>query len=190
MRSLTVVMVLASLVVVLRTTSAADVERFLDSDEAKEKEYRQGCAITDYGNLVSAEDVDWAWVQPSAKVGAPGPIELKPIRNYSDVTDPDIGAKVEKDFRAAFERIGKTVGKGGLTATACIFWMDRFNASRAAVPFAGPHLMQAGIGIEIAITNAAGTVLAKVRDNGRQGKEPEEAAAAVVDRIVNYLRDH
>jgi len=165
-------------------------ERFLDSDEAKDKAYRQGCAITDYHDLVAGEDIDWAWTAPSTHVGAPGSIELKPIRNVSDVTDPDIAGKVEKDFQAAFQRIGKTVGKGGLVATACVVWMDRFDAGKAAIPFAGPHLMQAGIGVEISIADASGTVVAKVRDNGRQGHEPAEAAAAVVDRIVNYLRDH
>ncbi len=36
----------------------ADTERFVDSDEAKEKEYRQGCAITDYSDLVSGDGVD------------------------------------------------------------------------------------------------------------------------------------
>jgi hypothetical protein len=68
--------------------------------------------------------------------------------------------------------------------------MERFNTARAMVPFAGPHLMQAGIGIEIALSDASGTVVAKVRDSGRQGNNPEDAAAVVADRIVNYLRDH
>jgi hypothetical protein len=138
------------LLLMVASAYAADVERFVDSDEAKEKAYRQGCAITDYRDLVAGDGIDWVWVSPTAHVGAPGAIELKPIHNYSDVTDPDIGAKVEKDFRAAFERIGKTSGKGGLVATACVFWMDRFDTGRAMVPFAGAHLMQAGIGIEVA----------------------------------------
>jgi hypothetical protein len=50
--------------------------------------------------------------------------------------------------------------------------------------------MQAGIGVEVSVVDANGNVLAKVRDSGRQGHEAAEAASAVVDRIVNYLRDH
>ena len=172
------------------TAACAEPERFLDSDEAKEKSFRQGCAITDYSDMVSGEDIEWVWGRPSAGVGAPGALEIKQVRNNSDVTDPEIAGKVEKDLRAAFERIGKSIGKGGLVATACVYWMQRFNSARAMVPFAGMHLMQAGIGIEVSVADASGKVLAKVRHSGREGKDPAEAAAAVADRIVNYLRDH
>ncbi len=36
----------------------------------------------------------------------------------------------------------------------------------------------------------AGNVVAKIRNDGREGQQTADAAAHVVDAIVNYVRDH
>jgi len=162
---------------------------FLASDEAKDPKYRQGCVITDYRELVGQEAVTWAWVDPAVKVGAPGKIDVQPIRNFSNVTDSSVAPKLERDFKEAFERIGKTPGKGGLTMQSCIIWMERFEPSKAFIPYAGGHLMQAGVGVEMLITEAGGRPVAKIRHSVRQGTEPSAAAGELVDDIVNYLRE-
>jgi hypothetical protein len=174
----------------LAQPAAASKDRFVDSDEFKDKKYRQGCVITDYRDLVEEEDITWAWVDPAFKVGAPGPIDIRPIRNFSDVTDSAVAPKLEQDFKEAFQRIGKTTGKGGLTLDSCIIWMERFEAGKAFIPYAGGHLMQAGIGIEAVLVDAGGRTVAKIRHSVRGGHEPSAAAGKLVDEVVNYLRDH
>ncbi len=166
-------------------------KRFLDSDEAKESaEYKQGCSITDYGNLVAADGVNWAWVDPATKIGAPAPIEILPVKNRSNVTDTALAGNLEADLKQAFERIGKPAGKKGLKADSCIYWVQRADPARAWIPYAGGHMMQAGIGVELTIFDASGRPVAKIRHDGRQGMAPSEAAAEVADDIANYVRDH
>src|SRR5262249_8124161 len=115
--------------------------RFLDSDEAKEADYKKNCAISDYGDVVEADGIDWAWIDPGTKLGGPGGIQITEVKNVSDLTDVNLASTVEGDFKQAFTRIGKTPGSSGLKFTSCIFWADRANAARAFVPFAGGHLM-------------------------------------------------
>jgi hypothetical protein len=178
------------LVVLVATPALAKRDRFVDKDEYKKRERPLNCAITDYADMMEGDGIDWVWIAPSARIGTPGPVEIKPIKNVSDVTDPELAGKVEADFKMAFDRIGKTAGKGGQTMTACIYWVERADMGRAFVPFAGGHLAQAGVGIELTLSDASGTPIAKIRQDARQGSQPSEAAADVVDRIANYIREH
>jgi hypothetical protein len=170
--------------------SAAKQQSFLDSDEAKEADYKRGCAITDYSGMVEADGIDWAWIDSSAKIGGPGDIQIVAVKNVSDVTDASVASNVEQDFKQAFTRIGKSPGASGMKFTSCVFWVDRANAAKAWVPFAGAHLMQAGVGIEATITDSSGKTVAKLRHNGRSGQSPSDAAAAIVDDLVNFIAKH
>ena len=166
-------------------------KRFLESDEAKETaQYKQNCSITDYTNLVAADGVNWAWVDPSTKIGAPGPIDVLPVKNRSDVTDTALAGNLQADLKQAFERIGKTAGKKGLKADTCIYWVQRADTARAWIPYAGGHMMQAGIGVEMTISDPSGRPVAKIRHDGRQGMAASEAAAEVADDIANFVRNH
>jgi hypothetical protein len=101
-----------------------------------------------------------------------------------------IGGETEEAFKQAFARIGKTEGPGGLTLRSCVDWIDRANAAKAWIPYGGDHQMQAGVGIEVAIVDAGGKTVAKIRHSDRQGMSQSEAAAEVVDEIVNFVREH
>ncbi len=164
--------------------------RFVDGKEAKDPAYHQGCVLSDYRELVEQQTVTWGWVDPAVKVGGPGKIDVRPIRNVSDVTDSAVAPKLQRDFEEALERIGKTPGKGGLTLESCIVWMERFEPSKAFIPFAGGHLMQAGVGVEIAITDPSGRTVAKIRHSVREGTDPSASAGKIADDVANYLRDH
>lgn len=164
--------------------------RYLDSDEAKDPEYNHGCAITDYAGVVEQEQVKWAWVDPGVKLASLEKIEVAPVKNMSDTTDPKIGADTEQAFKAAFERVGKSVGRGGAKFNACIFWLQRASSSRAMVPYAGIYLAQAGIGIEAVITDQNGKTIAKIRHDGREGHSTDDASFEIVDEIANFVRDH
>jgi hypothetical protein len=180
--------ILAALITIVAPARAAD--RFLDSDEYKEGNYKTACVITDYADMVEGDGVNWVWMDPASKLGGPGTIEIVAVKNVSDVTDVELAGKVQQTFQQAFQRVGKASGPGGLVLTSCIFWVERADTGRAFIPFAGAHLMQAGIGIELTITDPSGKVVAKIRHDGRNGTSPTEAAGEVVDDVANYVAKH
>lgn len=184
--STTIRLVVAASVLAATTASAAD--RFQDSDEAKDSTYKQGCVITDYADMTSGDGVNWVWIAPGTTLGGPGKIEIAPVKNISDVTDAALAGNVEANFKQAFERVGKTVAPGGLKVVSCVYWVERANTGKMFIPFAGGHLAQAGIGIELVVQDPSGVTVAKIRHDGRSGSAPSDAAAAVVDDVANFTR--
>jgi len=182
-----VALVLAAL---LALAAPAAAERFADSDEAKEAQYKTGCVITDYADMTTGDGVNWVWIAPGSKLGGPGKVEIATVKNISDVTDAALAGTVESDFKQAFARVGKTVAPGGVKITSCIYWVERANTAKMFIPFAGGHLAQAGIGIELIVVDPSGKTIAKIRHDGRSGTAPSDAAGAVVDDIANFSRDH
>lgn len=183
------VRVLTVLCAVLAATPAS-AERFTDSDEAKEAEYKQNCVITDYGDMTSGDGVNWVWIAPGTKLGGAGNVEIATVKNISDVTDAALAGNVESNFKQALERTGKTIAPGGLKIESCVYWVERANTGKMFIPFAGGHLAQAGVGIELIVVDASGATVAKIRHDGRSGNSPSDAAAAVVDDIANFTREH
>lgn len=173
---------------VLLADRAASAERFPDSDEAKEPAYKTGCVITDYADMASGDGVNWAWIAPGTKLGGAGNVQIATVKNISDVTDAALAGNVERNFKQALERVGKTVGPGGLEIVSCVYWVERANTGKMFIPFAGGHLAQAGVGIELIVKDPSGATVAKIRHDGRSGSAPSDAAAAVVDDIANYTR--
>jgi len=179
-----------ALTILLVVARPAAAEKFSDSDEAKEGQYKTGCVITDYADMTTGDGVNWVWIAPDAKLGGPGNVEIVSVKNISDVTDAALAGNVESNFKQAFTRVGKTVAPGGLKITSCIYWVERANTAKMFIPFAGGHLAQAGIGIELIVVDASGRTVAKIRHDGRSGAAPSDAAGAVVDDIANFSRAH
>jgi len=173
---------------VLLAERALAAERFPDSDEAKEPAYKTGCVITDYADMTSGDGVNWVWIAPGTKLGGAGNVQVATVKNISDVTDAALAGNVESNFKQALERTGKTVAPGGLEIVSCIYWVERANTGKMFIPFAGGHLAQAGVGIELIVKDPSGATVAKIRHDGRSGSAPSDAAAAVVDDIANYAR--
>jgi len=184
---------LATLALALLLASAATAgaaDRFTDSDEAKEPQYKQGCVITDYADMTEGDGVNWVWIAPGTKLGGAGNVEIVTVKNISDVTDAALAGNVESNFKQAFARVGKTSAPGGLKVTSCVYWVERAEPGKAFIPFAGGHLAQAGIGIELVVIDASGATVAKIRHDGRNGTSPSDAAAEVVDDIANFTREN
>jgi len=181
--------ILAAALVLVAVRGAA-AEQFSDSDEAKEPQYKTGCVITDYADMTSGDGVNWVWIAPGTKLGGAGNVEIAPVKNISDVTDAALAGNVESNFKQALERVGKIAGPGGLKITSCIYWVERANTGKMFIPFAGGHLAQAGIGIELIVVDASGATVAKIRHDGRSGSAPSDASAAVVDDVANFAREH
>jgi hypothetical protein len=179
-----------ALATLLVAGAAVAAERFPESDEAKESQYKQGCVITDYADMTEADGVNWAWIAPGTKLGGAGSVEIAPVKNISDVTDAALAGNVESNLKQAFERVGKSVAPGGLKVVSCVYWVERANTGKMFIPFAGGHLAQAGVGIELVVLDPSGATVAKIRHDGRNGSSPSDAAAAVVDDIVNYTREN
>lgn len=172
------------------TARATEPARYVDSDEAKDSSYNRTCAISDHSVLVEQEQVKWGWVAPGVKLASYERVDLAPVKNMSDTTDPKVGPATTEAFKDAFDRIGKTIGPGGLKMKACIYWLQRASGERGMVPYVGFYLAQAGVGIEVEITDAKGAPLARIRHDGRQAGGPDDASFELVDEIVNFIRDH
>jgi hypothetical protein len=165
-------------------------ERYVDSDEARDETSNRTCALKDLSGLEADEDLNWVWVAEGAKLGGPGKIQIDDVPNKSDVTDPEIGAATKKALEQAFERVGKTSGKGGMRLVSCIYWLERASGERGFVPYAGFYTAQAGVGIEAELLDASGKPVARFRVWGREAADPKQAAYEIADSLANYVRDH
>jgi hypothetical protein len=58
------------------------------------------------------------------------------------------------------------------------------------IPYAGGHLAQAGLGVELVFKDAAGTVVAKIRHSGREGDKLKDAAEELVDDIRRFVHEN
>jgi hypothetical protein len=173
----------------LAGTPALAAERYVDSDEAKDETSNKTCALTDLKGLEANDELNWIWKAEGVKLGAPGKIQIDPIPNESDATDPEIGEATTKAFKLAFARVGKTEGTGGMRLKGCIYWLERSGGERAYIPWGG-YAAQAGVGIEAELLDASGKPVARFRVWGREGGDPKQAAYEIADGIANYVRDN
>jgi hypothetical protein len=174
----------------LGARDARAAERYVDSDEAKDESSNRTCVLKDLSGLEADENLNWVWVAEGVKLGGPGKIQIDDVPNKSDATDPEIGEATKKAFQQAFERVGKTPGKGGLRFVSCIYWLERASGERGFIPYAGFYAAQAGVGIEAEVLDPSGKTVARFRVWGREAADPKQAAFEIADSIANYVRDH
>jgi len=88
------------------------------------------------------------------------------------------------------EVLGKLKGdKGSLSASMCIFDVQKFSPGKAWIPYAGGHLMQAGVGVEMILTDKGKTV-ATFRHFARNGSRLEDAAEENAKDLKKYISKH
>lgn len=164
-------------------------EKLVDQDEYKEGDFVKGI-IEDYSDMVEGDGVEWIWVAPGVKL-SDYKISIGDFKNMSEVTNKDMITTLEEGFDAAFERLGKKGGsKGSLTTENAVYWAERAQAAKRWIPYAGGHLAQSGVGIEMIFRDAKGNIVAKIRHSGRQGEKLEEASEELVDDVANYIAEH
>lgn len=179
-------MALMSLVAIMFPLSAiCSPEKLVDSNEYKEKEFQKGC-IADYKDLVKGDGVDWEWVGPGVKL-ADYSLSINKFESKSD----DVRSSQIEEVKSVFKEIlGKLKGgKGSLSANICIYEVQKFSPGKAWIPFAGGHQMQAGVGVEMILTDKGKTV-AKIRHFARNGSKLEDAADETASDLKKYISKH
>lgn len=144
--------------------------------------------IQDYGDMKEDGDIEWTWVAPGVRLAsfrfAAGEFE-----NLSTSVDEDMEEVIRKVLPRALARAGKADESAPLlTVDSAIYWAQRANMAKMWIPYAGGHLAQAGVGIELVFRDASGKVVAKVRHSGREGNELEAAAEELVDDVAGWIR--
>ena len=172
--------------VVVAPAAYAKKGRLVDSDEYKDDDFEKGC-IEDYTDMTSGDGVEWTYVVPGVKL-KDFTYDVK-WKNKSEVGAKSMMRAVEENWdEMASDRLGGK--KGTLTGEGCVYWAERSSEGKRWIPYAGGHLAQAGIGLEVIFRDSKGNIVAKVRHSGRQGDQIEHAAEEVIDEMVAFLEDH
>ncbi|MDA8430404.1 MAG: hypothetical protein M0T70_14220 [Geobacteraceae bacterium] len=179
------VVILSAVVIMLPLSAFCSPDMLVDSKEYGEKDFRKGC-ITDYKDLAKGDNIDWVWVKPGVTLADYG----LAITTFENKTDDIRNSQVD-DIKSVFKEIlEKHKGdKGTLSARMCIYEVQKFSPGKAWIPFAGGNLMQAGLGVEMIVSNK-GKAVAAFRHFAREGARLEDAAQEVASDIREYLSKH
>jgi hypothetical protein len=102
---------------------------------------------------------------------------------------------MEDLFNTSLNKILARVGSNQADAPllhvdSAIYWAERSSSKKMWIPYAGGHLAQAGLGVELVFKDAAGTVVAKIRHSGREGDKLKDAAEELVDDIRRFVHEN
>lgn len=144
--------------------------------------------ITDYSDMKSSDTIEWYWVAPDAKLKEHR-YKVASAENLTVLHDTKLMEALEDALPKSLERAGaRNESAPVYTVDAAIYWAQRANRSKWFIPYAGLHLAQAGVGIEVVIKNEAGEVVAKMRHSGREGDKLDDAAVELIDEIAGFVR--
>jgi hypothetical protein len=158
-------------------------------DQENLDEYGRGI-IADYGDMARAEPIEWAWVKEGVRL-SDHRFEPAQVRNLTSVADLDMEQGFDDTLALSLQRSGaRDEAAPLLTVDTAIYWANRANRAKIWIPYAGGHLAQAGVGVELVFKDASGEVVAKIRHSGREGDQLEAAAKELVDEISGFVRSH
>ena len=166
--------------------SFAGSDRFVDSDDFREKSFKKGI-LADYTELEKGKNIDWVWLEKGITLS-----DYKvSMGSIEDGTD-ELGKAQLNELKAIFnDSLEKQKGsKGTLKADFNVYELQKFSPGKAWIPFAGGHEMQAGIGVEILLKDKGGKVRAKIRHFARNGATFESAAQETANDIRKYLSNN
>lgn len=144
--------------------------------------------IKDYTDMRPAGDIEWVWVAPDVKLSAYR-FKVQPIENLTVIVDASMEETLDTGLPKSLERAGsRDEASPVLTVETAVYWAQRANRSKWFIPYAGLHLAQAGVGIELVFKNEEGEVVAKIRHSGREGDKLQDAAQELVDDVAQYVK--
>lgn len=158
-------------------------DRFTDSDEYKEKDFKKGI-FADYKDLEKGKEIDWVWVEKGLSL-SDYKVSIESFEDRSDELSKAQLAGFKAIFKDSLERLKGS--KGSLKADFNIYEVQKFSPGKAWIPFAGGHQMQAGVGVEILLKDKGGKVVAKIRNFSRNGTTYEDAAQEAANDLRKYL---
>ena len=158
-------------------------------DKDNLKEYGRGI-IKDYDDMKETDEIEWIWVKPGIHLSE-YKFDVQPFENLTAFADDDMEDVFSTKLPKTLARISdKNAATAALKVDGAIYWAQRANRSKWWIPYAGAHLAQAGVGIEVVFTNAEGEIVCKIRHSGREGDELESAAEELMDDLVRYIRSN
>ncbi len=169
-------------------TGLCSSDRFVDSDEYKDKEFHKG-NIKDYSDMVKGDNIDWVSSNAAQNL-AQYNIRLGKVENKSGTHSKSLVEAVKATFKSAFDDRESKGSKGTLTAELCVFETQDYSPGKAWIPFVGGHQMQAGIGIEVLLVDANNRTVAKFRHFARRGVAIESAAEEAAGDLTKYINKH
>lgn len=161
-------------------------ERFVDSDDYKNKEFKAGI-LGDYKDLEKGENLEWTWVEKGITLADYKVV----VDTIADGTN-DLGKSQLGAIKAIFiDNMEKLKGsKGTLKAELNVYEVQKYAPGKAWIPFVGGHQMQAGMGVEMLLSDKGGKTVAKFRHFAREGIAIETAVQEVADDLKKYITKH
>lgn len=178
------------LLVILMSAStlyaASASTKFVDSDDYKSKDFKKGILI-DYRDLQKGDDIEWVWIDNGVSLGDHAVV----IQNFED-NSGELTKSQTNGIKEVFnEYMEKMKGKRGtVKADISVYEIQKYAPGKAWIPFVGGHQMQAGIGVEMLVTDKSGKAIAKFRHFAREGMAVEAAAQEAAEDLYKYMSKH
>ncbi len=150
-------------------------------------EYGRGI-IEDYSNMEHG-DLEWVWIAPGIRI-SDYKVDIGEFENLSEAYDGDMMETLNEGMRKAFTKMSSGEKKGTLTTQNAVYWAERGNSAKRWIPFAGSHVAQAGLGIEMVFRDADGKIVAKLRHSGREGDRLSDAAWELTDEVADWAHSN
>ena len=158
-------------------------------DKDNLKEYGKGI-IEDYSDMSATDTIEWLWVALGVDLGKYR-FNVAKVENITVIADGKMEEVFEDTLPRSLDRAGSKDKKAPvLNVEGAVYWAQRANRAKWWIPYAGLHLAQAGVGVELIFTNDKGETVAKMRHSGREGDNLENAAEELVDDIAQFIRSN
>jgi hypothetical protein len=156
-------------------------------DKDNLKEYGRGI-IKDYGDMKEMDEIEWVWLAPSVHLNDYR-FHFAPVQNLTALSDGDMEEVFDVELPKSLERAGsKRADAPLLHVDVAIYWAQRASNAKRWIPYAGGHLAQAGVGIELVFKNDKDEIVAKIRHSGREGDRLQSASEELVDDLAKFVR--
>lgn len=157
--------------------------------ESHLEEYGRGI-IENYTDMTESESIEYLWIAPDASIHDHH-IVIESIENLTLLHDRKLMRMLEEDLEDALIRAANRDEKAPkLTVKVAVFWAQRSNRAKWLIPYAGLHLAQAGLGMELVFRAENGDLVAKVRHSGREGDKLEDAGVELIDDLAEFVHTH
>ncbi|MBI5180222.1 MAG: DUF3313 family protein [Nitrospirae bacterium] len=195
-RSLYLASVIMAILLLLNTEAWAKKDKFVESDEYKEKKEPTGF-IKNYEGMVEGKDIKWVYVKEGVKFGKYNSVTVESFGTIADRSNKDIQKGMKGDFETSFERIGKKITDSGeLIIKGALYKVEERDEGKKIgmgfIPKAGRVLRRTQgnptIGVELIIIDAkTKEEVARIRHEA-QDKSLNSAAQEVADDIANFIK--
>lgn len=163
--------------------------RGVDEDEL-EDEGRGIISDEQYEMMWDGGHIQWVWIREGVRL-SDYRVDVGEFENLSGERDRDMMEELNDGFREVFSELASSgAKKGTLTTQNAVHWAEEASKGKRWIPFAGHHLAQAGVGVEMIFRNAEGEVVALVRHSAREGDDLEDAAEEIVEDIADWFEEN